>query len=129
MIRNHMLRALIDVAIITTAATGILAQAAPRSPAAPPESGAAVYDRWCASCHADGMPGTIALGVKYQGAKPARIDHWTDLSPDVTAYVVRNGVGAMARFRKTEISDAELQALGRHLARTPAKGGRARRAH
>ena len=39
----------------------------------------------------------------------------TDLTPETVSYFVRNGVAWMAPFRKTEISDAELAAIGAYL--------------
>lgn len=77
-----------------------------------------VFEQWCSACHADRkrMPGTIAIGQIYQGGKPAVIEKWTDLAPEITRVIVRNGSGAMPRFRKTEISDAELNDLAIYLA-------------
>jgi len=100
------------VAIVLAAGTGWAA----RQGGTTPVDGAHVYDRWCATCHADHMPGTIALQTKYAGEKPPRIEQWRDLESDVTHYVVRNGIGPMPRFRKTEITDAELDALADYLA-------------
>jgi mono/diheme cytochrome c family protein len=80
--------------------------------------GKQVFDRWCAACHAagPGMPGTAALEVLYRGEKPALLEQRSDLLPAVTRAFVRNGVSVMPPFRKTEISDAELDALADYLA-------------
>lgn len=91
---------------------------------APPSSeGKRIFERWCSSCHADRprMPGTISLGQVYKDAKPAAIEKWDDLAPEMTKFVVRNGTGPMPRFRKTEISDPELEALATYLAPNMAK--------
>lgn len=79
--------------------------------------GKAVYDYWCATCHADspGLAGTLALQTKYEGALPAALDQRTDLQPETVEFFVRNGVAWMAPFRKTEISDAQLAAIGAYL--------------
>jgi (+)-pinoresinol hydroxylase len=97
------------------------------APAAePPDAhaaGRAVYTKWCAPCHDPGVihPGTNALTVKYQGVKPGVLLEWKDLHPDAVRYVVRHGISVMPQFRKTEISDAELDALAKFLSRnTPA---------
>jgi mono/diheme cytochrome c family protein len=96
----------------------IAALAAPRVGAAPAPDGKAVFEKWCAPCHGDGpgKPGTAALQALYKGAKPALLEQRADLAPDVTKTFVRNGVSIMPFFRKTEISDAELDALARYLA-------------
>ena len=69
------------------------------------------------------MPGTVALQTKYKGAKPGLLSERTDLIPPVTKSFVRKGVSIMPFFRKTEISDADLDALAAYLARNhpPAK--------
>jgi mono/diheme cytochrome c family protein len=80
--------------------------------------GKQVFDRWCVHCHGDGpeYPGTVALQALYQGGKPALLEQRTDLAPAITRQFVRNGVSIMPFFRKTEISDAELDALAAYLA-------------
>jgi mono/diheme cytochrome c family protein len=94
----------------------VLAAAPPLAAQAP--DGKAVFDKWCAPCHGDGpgKPGTAALQALYKGVKPALLEQRTDLVPDLTKNFVRNGVSVMPFFRKTEISDAELDALAAYLA-------------
>jgi mono/diheme cytochrome c family protein len=99
-----------------------------RSPAAeavdPHAAGQAVYAKWCAPCHDPGImhPGTNALTVKYRGVKPGVLLEWKDLPPDTVRYLVRHGISVMPQFRKTEISDADLDALAKFLSRnTPAR--------
>lgn len=77
-----------------------------------------VFQHWCAPCHAPGPrhPGTTALGVLYKGVKPAALEQRTDLVPDLTRAIVRTGVSIMPPFRKTEISDADLNAVAAYLA-------------
>ena len=82
------------------------------------QKGEKVFDYWCATCHGPGnLPGTVALQAKYKGAKPALLSERTDLTPPVTKMFVRKGVSIMPFFRKTEISDADLDALAAYLAR------------
>jgi mono/diheme cytochrome c family protein len=84
--------------------------------------GAEVFEVWCAPCHAPGPrhPGTQALEALYKGAKPAALEQRTDLVPELTRSFVRTGVSVMPPFRKTEISDADLEALAAYLApKTP----------
>ena len=86
------------------------------------QRGKAVFDQWCAACHAPGPrhPGTQALDALYKGSKPGALEQRTDLVPKLTETFVRKGVSVMAPYRKTEISDADLAALAAYLApRTP----------
>ncbi|HJR69337.1 MAG TPA: cytochrome c [Gammaproteobacteria bacterium] len=88
----------------------------------PQVRGLAVFENWCAPCHAPGArhPGTQALEALYKGAKPAALEQRTDLTPELTRAFVRTGVSVMPPFRKTEISDTDLEALAAYLApRTP----------
>ena len=93
-----------------------LAVAAPLAAQTP--DGKAVFEKWCAPCHGDGpgRPGTAALQALYKGVKPALLEQRTDLVPELTKNFVRTGVSVMPFFRKTEISDAELDALAAYLA-------------
>jgi mono/diheme cytochrome c family protein len=84
------------------------------------ERGAAVFNNWCSACHSRGpqnAPGTSSLQVKYQGSVPAALEDRRDLTPDLVKFFVRNGVAMMAPFRKTEVSDADLDALAAYLTR------------
>src|SRR5580658_2783347 len=94
------------------------AQAASAAAQAPAASGKAVYEHWCAPCHAagPGHPGTQSLQLKYGGKLPAVLLERTDLSPQAVAVFVRQGVLLMAPFRKTEITDTELAALTAYVA-------------
>ena len=92
-------------------------------PSDPYAAGRAVYTKWCAPCHDPGVihPGTNALTVKYQGVKSGVLLEWKDLPPEIVRHLVRNGISVMPQFRKTEISDADLDALAKFLSRnTPA---------
>ena len=97
-------------------AAGIFTTLASAQDAAP--NGEAVYTHWCAPCHAagPGHPGTQGLQIKYRGTEtnPVLVDR-TDLTPEVVKVFVRQGVLSMAPFRKTEITDAELDALAAFL--------------
>lgn len=87
--------------------------------------GKKLFEYNCASCHGPGIgnpganfrTGTDALRVKYNGALPALLEERKDLTPEMVAYFVRNGVSIMAPYRKTEINDAQLAALGAYLSR------------
>ena len=77
------------------------------------------FERACAVCHGAGpdRPGTSSLQVKYEGKLPALLEQRTDLKPDLIRYYVRNGFAMMPRFRKTELGDAQVEAIARYLSR------------
>jgi mono/diheme cytochrome c family protein len=88
--------------------------------------GKRVYDYWCLACHGEGLglpgftalPGTQQLALKYRGTNISPLlEERTDLVPEFVKAIVRQGVSFMPHFRKTEISDAELDALAAYLAR------------
>ena len=96
-----------------------LAFPAPALRAADAARGHQVFEKWCTPCHGPGPahPGTTALAALYHGTKPAALEERTDLTPAIVRQYVRHGVTVMPFFRKTEISDAELDALGAYLSR------------
>jgi (+)-pinoresinol hydroxylase len=90
------------------------------------QRGKEVFQNLCSGCHGPviknaspgigaTMPGTDALAAKYKGTKPAMLEERTDLTPQFIKIFVRNGVSVMPRFRKTELSDADLEALSAYL--------------
>lgn len=83
--------------------------------------GLAEFERACAVCHGDGpaKPGTRALHTKYLGKEPALLADRTDLAPDYVRFIVRHGVSVMPPFRKTELSDADLDQVVAYLTRKP----------
>ncbi len=104
--------------LVLAASLTASAQAAIATSPTSASTGKAVYEHWCAPCHAPGPghPGTQSLQVKYAGKLPAVLLDRTDLSPQAVAAFVRQGVLLMAPFRKTEITDAELSALTAYVA-------------
>jgi (+)-pinoresinol hydroxylase len=95
----------------------------PSAPAAQGDAaarrGSELYQYWCATCHGrgPGNPGTTALAAKYKGALPGILEDRTDLTPQAVRFAVRRGTSIMPFFRKTEISDADLDAITQFLAR------------
>ncbi|MEY4933228.1 MAG: (+)-pinoresinol hydroxylase cytochrome subunit [Pseudomonadota bacterium] len=106
-------------------AAPLVSQAA--APVASPDNGKLVYEKWCLPCHgvrvdtgfpgtSNAMyPGTAALAVKYKGTQPPVLTDRTNLTPDLVKTIVRNGISAMPRTRKTEINDAELNDIAAYL--------------
>lgn len=87
--------------------------------------GKQVYEYHCIACHGAGpgfppfpeLPGTAALRMKHGNNVPALLSERTNLTPEFVAVIVRNGISVMPFYRKTEISDADLAALGAYLSR------------
>ncbi|HEY7391244.1 MAG TPA: cytochrome c [Bryobacteraceae bacterium] len=80
-----------------------------------PDRGREVYQKWCTPCHGTGLgrPGTSAAAA--HGVKPAVLEQRTDLTRKMIETAVRNGLYFMPRFRKTEISNADLAAIVAYL--------------
>jgi (+)-pinoresinol hydroxylase len=82
------------------------------------ERGAAVFNNWCSVCHSRDVrnsPGTQSLQYKYQGKLPAALEDRRDLTAAFVKLCVRKGAATMPFFRKTEIGDADLDALAAYL--------------
>lgn len=89
------------------------------SPKAVSPDGNALYQYWCATCHGagPGHPGTTALAAKYKGKAPGLLEERSDLTPQAVKLFVRRGTSIMPFFRKTEVSDTELDAIADYLTR------------
>lgn len=84
------------------------------------------YQNYCSSCHAAGpeaRPGYEALRARYGDKEPAALSERTDLTADLVKSMVRTGISIMPFFRKTEISDGDLDAIAAYLTRNN-KGSR-----
>jgi mono/diheme cytochrome c family protein len=77
------------------------------------------FQNSCSVCHGSmpERPGTRALAAKYKGAEPALLEERKDLSSEFIRLVVRKGVTVMPQFRKTEVTDADLDAIVAYLTR------------
>jgi mono/diheme cytochrome c family protein len=90
------------------------------------QRGKAKYELSCAPCHADGpgddgrpmLPGTEALTLKYRGSIPAVLEQRTDLTAPVIKAFVRTGTFSMPPFRKTELTDTEIEDIAAYIAET-----------
>jgi mono/diheme cytochrome c family protein len=98
-------------------------------------TGRAVFQRTCAPCHATGpgddgkpmLPGTQNLQWKYKGEKPALLEQRTDLPAPVLRTFVRRGSWSMPGFRKSEVTDVEIEAIAAYLAVSSKTGEVSRR--
>lgn len=89
------------------------------APAPGEPQGYVQFQRACSVCHGSGpaKPGTRALRAKYRNKLPALLEQRTDLTPVYVKFIVRHGVSVMPPFRKTELSDSDLDAIAAYLAR------------
>jgi len=87
------------------------------------QHGKVVFDAWCSGCHkplgphVPSLPGTSVLERKYKGTKPAALEERSDLDEATVRSAVRHGVKFMPFFRKTEVSDTDLNDLAAYLTR------------
>jgi len=97
---------------VAVASIGFATGASAADPAGRP-----VFQKWCAPCHAPGPnhPGTVALEVLYDHTRPGALEQRTDLTAGVVRKAVRQGAFSMPFFRKTELSDVDLDALVAYL--------------
>jgi (+)-pinoresinol hydroxylase len=88
--------------------------------------GRELFAYWCVPCHGPGignngapyLPGEGALRAKYKGALPALLQERTDMTSEFVKTFVREGITIMPFFRKTEISDRDLDAIVAYLTRS-----------
>jgi (+)-pinoresinol hydroxylase len=82
--------------------------------------GYVLFQQACSVCHGAGpaKPGTRALRAKYQGKEPALLEERRDLAADYVRVTIRHGVSVMPPFRKTELSDDDVNAIVDYLTRT-----------
>ena len=116
-----LLTGVLSACALASAGSAIAAQA----PARQVEQGKQLYEYWCATCHGPGignngvqmLPGQAALQAKYKGEMPSLLTERADLTPDLVRFFVRNGLSIMPFFRKTELDDAQVDAIGAYLSR------------
>ena len=118
-----MRRVFVVGAFCAATTAGAAAPGAAAKDAAAIERGKTLFAHNCAPCHgADRgdfgramLPGTDALRIKYQGKLPALLEQRTDLTPALVRTFVRSGTWSMPPFRKTELSDAQIDEISAYL--------------
>ena len=80
------------------------------------QQGKRVFDHICVYCHGPGVWGTNRLAKRYD-KDHALLESRTDLSAEAIRAIVRAGVGSMPPMRRTEVSDADLDAVAAYLTR------------
>jgi mono/diheme cytochrome c family protein len=99
------------------------------------ERGNAKFQHSCAPCHGPGggddgranLPGTEALLIKYKGELPAVLEQRKDLNYEALRVFVRRGTWSMPPFRKTEVTDADIEDIAAYIAESSKRVGAAAR--
>ena len=103
MIRPIALAAAISVMVLAAASPGTSAEMTR-------PDGKTAFDAACRPCHGPVGPGTYMLERRV-GKDHALLTERDDLTGDYIRAVVRNGLNGMLAYRKTEVTDAELDAI------------------
>ena len=90
------------------------AQSAPLT--AKQAEGQKLFRSTCFYCHSERVWGTFAI-ERRRGPADALLEKRTDLVPEFVKTVVRNGLGSMPAYRRTELTDAEVDAIVAYLTR------------
>lgn len=80
------------------------------------QEGREVFNSKCIWCHGPNLWGTYNLAHRL-GPDHALLEQRTDLVGPFVKSVVRNGLSSMPPLRRTEISDAQLDAVVAYLTR------------
>lgn len=80
------------------------------------EEGRKLYKGTCLYCHGPNVWGTFTLGRRL-GADHALLEERQDLVGPYVKAVVRAGLGSMPAFRRTELTDADVDAIVDYLTR------------
>ena len=110
-------------ALLTLCAAASLVAAMPGLAAEPTaaltprqEQGRKLFNGSCVYCHGPNVWGTFTLGRRL-GADHALLEQRADLVGPYVKNVVRAGMGSMPPFRRTELSDADVDAIVDYLTR------------
>ena len=78
--------------------------------------GKQVYSHWCIYCHAPGVWGSNRL-ARRMDKDHSVLETRTDLTAAGIRAVIRSGIGSMPALRRTEVSDADAEAIAAYLTR------------
>lgn len=78
--------------------------------------GKQAYDHICIYCHSPGVWGTNRL-ARRMDKEHAVLENRTDLTAAGIRAVIRTGIGSMPPLRRTELSDADVDAIAAYLTR------------
>jgi mono/diheme cytochrome c family protein len=106
----------IVLGVLLALGAGVAVAAEVASLAAQEQQGKVLYSRTCIYCHGPGLWATNRI-AKRLDKDHALLENRTDLSADGIRAIVRSGVGSMPPLRKTELSDADVDAIAAYLTR------------
>jgi (+)-pinoresinol hydroxylase len=115
-----MRRGTLVVSLLLASAAGPLAAQEPAL-TAPQEQGRKLFQSTCIHCHGAKVWGTFALERRL-GPDRGLLEKRTDLVAPFVKSVVRNGLGSMPAYRRTELTDADVDAIAAYLTREQSKG-------
>lgn len=107
------------LALALLAAAGPLAAQEPEL-TAQQDQGRKLYQSTCLYCHGEKVWGTFTLQRRL-GADHGLLEKRTDLVAPFVKNVVRNGLGSMPAYRRTELTDADVDAIAAYLTRPRTK--------
>jgi mono/diheme cytochrome c family protein len=112
-------RATLAVLLLAATGAGPLAAQEP-SLTAQQDQGRKLYQSSCLYCHGEKVWGTFALQRRL-GVDHGLLEKRTDLVAPFVKNVVRNGLGSMPAYRRTELTDADVDAIAAYLTRPRTK--------
>ncbi|MGC1270461.1 MAG: cytochrome c [Croceibacterium sp.] len=131
-------RIALAAAALALTATALWAQEGRRVPAAPVVRlvkadlpGRTAFEHQCAPCHGAGhgtdgapvLPAVAALQRRYNGDPSPLLELRPEIEADYVRLFVRNGVGAMPAFRKSELTDTQVDQIAAYLRATAKASG------
>jgi mono/diheme cytochrome c family protein len=110
-------RALLNVAVLLFSGTLASIAGAADTPLTPrQQQGEKLFHSTCIYCHGERVWGTFTLERRL-GKDHALLEKRTDLVGTYVKTVIRSGIGSMPAYRRTELSDADIEAIADYLTR------------
>ncbi len=114
--RNVRTAAVVFAAVLSSVVVASPAFAADTPLSTQQQQGQKLFRSTCFYCHSEKVWGTLAI-ERRRGGSDALLEKRTDLVPAFVKSVVRNGLGSMPGYRRTELTDTEVDAIVTYLTR------------
>ena len=114
--RNVRTAAVVFAAVLSSVVVASPAFAADTPLSTQQQQGQKLFRSTCFYCHSERVWGTLAI-ERRRGGSDALLEKRTDLVPAFVKSVVRNGLGSMPGYRRTELTDTEVDAIVTYLTR------------